>query len=63
MLWVVVTPWILGLANFAHKALRDDTRMMENTIEWVVSVLMQVWFLRLYVGWRKTGFRIAVTTH
>lgn len=63
MLWVVVTPWILGLANFAHKALRDDTRMMENTIEWVVSVLMQVWFLLLYVGWRKTGFRIAVTTH
>jgi len=62
MLWVVVTPWLLGLANFVQKALRTDPDMMENTIEWVVSLLMQVWFLLLYVGWRKTGFRVAVTT-
>lgn len=62
MLWVVITPWIMGLANFAQKALRADPDMMENVIEWVVSVLMQVWFLLLYVGWRKTGFRVAVTT-
>ncbi len=62
MLWVVAIPWVLGLANFAQKALRADPDHMENTIEWVVSVLMQVWFLLLYVGWRKTGFRVAVTT-
>ena len=52
----------MGLANFAQKALRADPDRMENVIEWVVSVLMQVWFLLLYVGWRKTGFRVAVTT-
>lgn len=62
MLWVVVIPWLLGLANFAQKALRADPDMMENVIEWVVSLLMQVWFLLLYVGWRKTDFRVAVTT-
>lgn len=62
MLWVVAIPWLLGLANFAQKALRADPDMMENVIEWVVSVLMQVWFLLLYVGWRKTSFRVAVTT-
>ncbi len=62
MLWVVIAPWIMGLVNFAQKALRDDPDMMENVIEWVVSVLMQIWFLLLYVGWRKTGFRVAVTT-
>jgi len=62
MLWVVITPWILGLANFAQKALRADPDMAENAIEWIVSVLMQVWFMLLYVGWRKTGFRVAVTT-
>ncbi len=63
MLWVVVLPWLLGLANFAQKALRADPDRIENVIEWVVSVMMQVWFLLLYVGWRKTGFRVAVTTH
>ncbi len=62
MLWVVIAPWIMGLANFAQKALRADPDMMENVIEWVVSLLMQIWFLLLYVGWRKTGFRVAVTT-
>jgi len=62
MLWVVITPWILGLANFAQKALRADPGMAENAIEWIVSVFMQVWFVLLYVGWRKTGFRVAVTT-
>ena len=62
MLWVVITPWIMGLANFAQKALRADPDRAENAIEWIVSVLMQVWFMLLYVGWRKTGFRVAVST-
>ena len=62
MLTIVAVPWILGLANFAQKALRADPDMMENTIEWIVSVFMQIWFLLLYVGWRKTGFDLTVRT-
>jgi len=62
MLWVVVIPWLMGLANFAQKALRTDPDALENMIEWIVSVLMHVWFVLLYVGWRRTGFRVAVIT-
>ena len=62
MLTVVAIPWVLGLLNFAQKALRADPDMMENTIEWVVSVFMQVWFLLLYVGWRRTDFDVSVRT-
>lgn len=62
MVWIVAIPWVLGLANFIQKALRDNPDMMENTIEWVVSVFIQVWFLVLYVAWRKTGFNVTVRT-
>lgn len=62
MLWVVAVPWLLGLANFVQKALRENPGQMENTIEWIVSVFMQVWFLLLYVAWRKTNFEVAVRT-
>ena len=60
---VVAVPWLLGLANFIQKALREDPDRMENVIEWNVSVMMQVWFLLLYVAWRRTGFKVAVRTH
>jgi len=62
MLWVVAIPWVLGLANFAQKAILADPDPVENAIEWIVSVLMHVWFLLLYVGWRKTRFRVSVMT-
>ena len=62
MLWIVAVPWLLGLANFAQKALRENPDRMENIIEWIVSVFMQVWFVLLYVAWRKTNFRVSVRT-
>ena len=62
MLWVLAVPWALGVLNFAQKAVRDDSRGLENAIEWIVSVFLQVWFLLLYVGWRRTNFRVAVRT-
>jgi len=62
MLWVLAVPWALGLLNFAQKAVRDDSRGLENAIEWIVSVFLQVWFLLLYVGWRRTNFRVTVRT-
>lgn len=62
MLWAVAIPWVLGILNFVQKSLRTNPDMMENTIEWIVSLIMQLWFLLLYVGWRKTGFRVSVQT-
>ena len=62
MLWVLAVPWALGVLNFAQKAVRDDSRGLENAIEWIVSVFLQVWFLLLYIGWRRTDFRVRVRT-
>lgn len=62
MLWVIVTPFLLGLANIAQKALVDDPDTMENRIEWIAAVLMQVWFVLLYVAWRKSGLVVTVRT-
>ena len=61
MLGVVAIPWLLGVANFVQKALRENPDRMENVIEWIVSVCMQAWFLLLYIGWRNTRFDVAVT--
>ncbi len=62
MLVVIAVPWVLGLGNFAQKAILEDPDQLENAIEWIVSVCMQIWFLQLYLAWRKTGFRISVQT-
>ncbi len=62
MLWMVIIPWLLGLTHLAQKALGVEPEGMDNTLEWIVAALMQIWFLLLYVGWRRTGFRIAVST-
>lgn len=62
MLWMLAIPWILGILNFAQKSLRADPGRMENSIEWIVSLLIQAWFLLLYIEWRRTRFRISVRT-
>lgn len=61
MRWTMVLPFLLGLANFAQKALLADPDRLENVIEWVVSLLMQLWFLWLYAAWRETRFEISVS--
>ncbi len=64
MLATVAVPWVLGLVNFLQKAYGSNPDLLENTIEWIVSVFMQLWFLQLCLYWRKTGFRLtAHTTH
>lgn len=62
MLMVLAVPWVLGLLNFAQKALRADPDRLENAIEWIASVFIQIWFLLLYVGWRRSGFEVSVRT-
>jgi hypothetical protein len=32
----------------------------ENRIEWISAVLMQVWFVLLYLAWRRSRFDLVV---
>ena len=61
MLALTLLPVILGILNLVLKNLLDDTNRVENRIEWIVALMMQAWFVLLYLAWRKTGFGIAVT--
>ena len=58
--WLLVMPFVLGIYNFIQKALVENTDNMENRIEWIVSLLMQLWFVMLYLAWRRSGFKVEV---
>ena len=62
MLATVAVPWVLGLVNFLQKAFGDNPDLLENTIEWIVSLFMQLWFLQLCLCWRNTRFRLSART-
>ena len=61
MLALVTLPFILGILNLVLKVVVDDYGAGQNRIEWITNLAMQVWFVLLYVAWRRTGFRVAVT--
>jgi len=62
MVWVIVTPFALGLINFAQKAVLGSLNSNENRIEWIASLLMQAWFVLLWVAWRESRFEVRVRT-
>ena len=62
MVWITVTPWLLGILNFAQKAIYGSLNSNENRIEWIASLLMQVWFVMLWIAWRRSGFTLRVKT-
>ena len=62
MLWVIATPFGLGLINWAQKLWLSNSDIFENQIEWISAFLMQVWFVLLYVAWRKAGLTVSVRT-
>ena len=59
MLGIMVTPFVLGLANFVQKAVLPEPDNIENVIEWIVSLLMQLWFVALWVAWRRSGLTLS----
>lgn len=63
MVWITVTPWALGIINFAQKAILGSLNSNENRIEWIASLLMQVWFVLLWITWRRTQLAVVVRTH
>jgi hypothetical protein len=58
MVWVTVTPFILGIINLVQKEILGNLNSNENRIEWIASLLMQIWFVLLWTVWRKTRFAI-----
>jgi hypothetical protein len=62
MLLVIGTPIVLGVINLVQKVVLTNPNNIENRIEWIAAALMQVWFVLLYVAWRKTGIVVSVQT-
>lgn len=58
MLLAIGTPLLLGVVNLVQKAVLSNSNNIENRIEWIAAVLMQVWFVLLYVAWRKSGIAV-----
>ena len=62
MVWVIVTPFALGIVNLGQKEVLGILNSNENRIEWIASLLMQAWFVLLWIAWRKTQFYLRVRT-
>ncbi len=62
MFAIMAMPFVLGLYNFIQKELFADLNSIENRIEWIVSLLMQVWFIALWIAWRRSRFEVRVET-
>lgn len=58
-----LAPFVLGILNWTMKALLDDAAPIESRIEWVVSLMMQLYFIVGFYAWKHTGFggKYAVT--
>jgi len=61
MSWLVVLPFVLGILNLILKNVLEDADMWENRIEWIVSTMMQAWFVALHFAWRTTGLTATVS--
>jgi hypothetical protein len=62
MLCLVAAPLLLGLLNLLLKTLLIDPDNVENQIEWFAALFMQIWFMVLFVAWRRTGVTVLVRT-
>jgi hypothetical protein len=62
MVWITVTPWALGVLNLVQKEILGSLNSNENRIEWIASLFMQVWFVLLWINWRKSGLGVSVHT-
>jgi len=52
----------MGILNLVLKGTLADPDPAENSIEWIASILMQVWFFVLFVAWQRTGVDFSVRT-
>jgi hypothetical protein len=62
LLWLCGLPFALGILNLVLKSTLDEADLAENRIEWISALLMQGYFVVLYLAWRATRFSVGVTT-
>jgi len=60
LLTVCAVTFGLGILNSVLKAVLLDANASENQIEWIASVLIQIYFLVLFLAWRLTGMTTSV---
>jgi uncharacterized membrane protein YidH (DUF202 family) len=60
LLMLCAVPFALGILNMILNAVLEDSNATENRIEWIVSLIMQLYFFGLYLAWRSTRFEAAV---
>ena len=63
MLVLCLMPFALGILNLVQKSLLpyEIADAMENSIEWLASLMMQVYFIVVFFAWRRTGLTVAVS--
>ena len=63
MLVLCLMPFALGILNLVQKAVLPYTTAdaLENSIEWVASLMMQTYFFVVFLAWRRTGLAVLVS--
>jgi hypothetical protein len=64
MLVLCLMPFFLGILNLAQKSLLpyETADALENSIEWLASLMMQAYFIVVFLAWRRTGLAVSVST-
>jgi hypothetical protein len=62
MLVLCLMPFVLGFVNLAQKAVLpyETADPLENSIEWFATLMMQAYFLVVYLALRRTGLAVSV---
>ena len=63
MLVLCLMPFAFGLLNLAQKSVLpyETADALENSIEWLASLMMQAYFVVVFFAWRRTGLAVSVS--
>ena len=63
MLVLCLMPFALGILNLAQKSVLpyETADPLENSIEWIASLVMQAYFLVVFFAWRRTELSVSVS--
>jgi hypothetical protein len=63
MLVLCLMPFALGILNLVQKSVLSHATAdaLENSIEWIASLMMQAYFFVVFFAWRRTSLAVAVS--
>ena len=63
MLVLCLMPFALGILNLVQKSVLPHVTAdaLENSIEWIASLMMQAYFFVVFFAWRRTSLAVAVS--